>query len=214
MNGGWPPPFPDATVRGENENIRQGLWASYAGATDRPKVSNATDGTKYFPKYVPNYRAGGRPGPRLTFNYFTFSDGPPPPKLVNGGPASCASRAVLQATREVRRAALVSDPVPRTQTHAPMAHWHVRAPRTAFFTCREGAEPCAQGSRAWGDMLPSASALALLACDCAHGVVLESCVLWCEHNMVVSDAMHTTRYHPYGRPRWSTRIRDGPPTQG
>ena len=27
---GWPPPFPDATVRGENENIRHGLWARHA----------------------------------------------------------------------------------------------------------------------------------------------------------------------------------------
>ena len=42
-------------------------------------------------------------------------------------------------------------------------------------------------------MLPSASALALLGHDCAHGVDLESCELWYEHNMVVSDAMHTTR---------------------
>ena len=62
---GWPPPFPDAatTVRGENENIRLRLWARLerTNATDGPKLTNGTIGTKYVPKYVPNYRISGQP---------------------------------------------------------------------------------------------------------------------------------------------------------
>ena len=52
---GWPPPFPDATVRGENENIRHGLWRGTQGthATDGPKLTNGTAGLKYIPKYIP-----------------------------------------------------------------------------------------------------------------------------------------------------------------
>ena len=59
---GWPPPFPDAiVVHGEEENIGHGLWAMAANATDEPKLTNGTDGLKYVPKYVPNYRLGGQP---------------------------------------------------------------------------------------------------------------------------------------------------------
>ena len=73
---GWPPLFPDASVRGEAANIDSDieLWHERTNATDEPKLTNATDGpddnvlfvesTKYFPKYFPRYRASGWPGPR------------------------------------------------------------------------------------------------------------------------------------------------------
>ena len=43
---GWPPLFPDASVRGEEENIDSDTNFG-TNATDEPKLTNATDGTKY-----------------------------------------------------------------------------------------------------------------------------------------------------------------------
>ena len=52
---GWPPLFPDASVRGEEENIDRDTNFS-TNATDEPKLTNATDGQNDNVLFVGKYK--------------------------------------------------------------------------------------------------------------------------------------------------------------
>ena len=55
---GWPPLFPDASVRGEAANIDSDieLWHERTNATDEPKLTNATDGPNGKVLFVGKYK--------------------------------------------------------------------------------------------------------------------------------------------------------------
>ena len=52
---GWPPLFPDASVRGEAENIASDVGFG-TNATDEPKLTNATDGPNDNVLFVGKYK--------------------------------------------------------------------------------------------------------------------------------------------------------------
>ena len=52
---GWPPLFPDASVRGEVENIASDVDFG-TNATDEPKLTNATDGPNDNVLFVGKYK--------------------------------------------------------------------------------------------------------------------------------------------------------------
>ena len=52
---GWPPLFPDASVRGEEENIDSDTNFG-TNATDEPKLTNATDGPNDKVLFVGKYK--------------------------------------------------------------------------------------------------------------------------------------------------------------
>ena len=53
---GWPPLFPDASVRGETENIDSDVEPFGTNATDEPKLTNATDGPNGNVLFVGKYK--------------------------------------------------------------------------------------------------------------------------------------------------------------